>query len=72
MEGLTKEQAEKYLANGGHRCPFCDSTNIESTTRIDEELDLEGGVAFQRVICWACGRKWTDEYQIKLVNVTAN
>lgn len=59
---LTKEQKEKYVFSGS-RCPYCHTDNIQTT----EQVQTDGGCAWQNVICNKCGKEWRDVY--KLVDI---
>jgi transposase-like protein len=56
---LAKETIRKYVASGGTFCPFCKGNNIEG-----QDLDFEGGVILQRVVCLDCGKEWKDCYRL--------
>ena len=57
--GPTAEQVEKYLENGGTRCPLCGSLEIEGS-----EVNVDAGMACQRMSCTDCGAVWTDTYKL--------
>lgn len=48
---------EEYLAQGGTKCPHCESTHL-----VGGSVDVDRGNAFQEVSCLDCGRSWIDEY----------
>jgi len=61
QRGLTAEERRRYLASGGRRCPFadCGSDDIEGGG-----LDMDDGGVWQDCECHACGRSWTDDYDL--------
>jgi hypothetical protein len=63
MAKLTKKQEKEYLKFGGHRCPYCNSDNIEGEVGI--EVDAFGST--QYVTCFDCDNRWMDCY--KLVSI---
>jgi hypothetical protein len=48
-----------YVAHGGNRCPFCGSNDIEGS-----ETNIDDGVAWQEVGCYACDKSWSDIYKL--------
>ena len=60
-EIVTEHQAaqNKYVEQGGLRCPKCDSVELEADT-----LEQDGSCAWQNITCHSCGASWTDEYQL--------
>jgi len=63
MAKLTDEQRAAYIKNGGLRCPFCSSENIDGI-----ENNFDSGFMSQVVICTNCNESWSDVY--KLVGIT--
>lgn len=61
---LTLEQIEKYIDDGGVRCPYCGSENITGSY---PETDV--GESWQDVECDDCGKEWTDLYRLVGVDV---
>ena len=59
--GLTPEQKQKYLKDGGLDCPYCGSTNLDTK---GFGADDEGS---ETVECLDCHRKWIDDW--KLIDV---
>ena len=59
---LKSANKARYLENGGVRCPFCDSDDLEGGF-----IEVDEGGACQEVRCLACERRWRDSY--KLVDV---
>jgi transposase-like protein len=57
---LTDEQATNYLKGRGHRCPFCGSEQIEA----DAGVEVDSGIAWQRIDCHECDREWDDLYTL--------
>jgi phage FluMu protein Com len=55
---LTSEQIEYYLDNVGVRCPWCQSSNLDAAS----ELDQDGVTCYQNVRCAACNKEWIDKY----------
>ena len=57
---LTAEQKRRYLEEGGARCPFCDSDDIEGTG----EHETDGTWHSAEVRCNSCQRTWEDLYTL--------
>ena len=57
---LSDEQKCAYLNEGGSRCPFCNSDQIEGAG----SFEYESGSIWQYVRCLACDREWTDVYTL--------
>ncbi len=53
----TREQ--KYLLNGGGKCPSCESGDIEGGS-----LETDGNEVHQGVTCLDCGATWEDRYKL--------
>lgn len=51
---------EKYLKSGGVRCPLCNSTNINSNSRIE----ANNGCAWQNIKCDNCKGEWINIYTL--------
>jgi transposase-like protein len=49
----------EYVADGGGRCPFCRSREIEGS-----QHDYEGDKVYQNITCRSCNREWTDIYAL--------
>ena len=56
---LTQKQANEYLRQGGIRCPYCESEDIQSTDR-----DMQSGVIFVSMTCDDCQHDWTEGYAL--------
>ena len=56
---LTSRQIQRYLMEDGMYCPYCGDRALEWDRM---ETDRRG--AYQEVRCLACGKTWTDEYQL--------
>jgi hypothetical protein len=56
---LTQKQANEYLRNGGIKCPYCGSEDIQTTDR-----DMQAGSVFLEMICDSCNHRWTEGYQL--------
>jgi hypothetical protein len=50
---------EEYLEANGTRCPFCDSSRINS-----DAIQVEGISAWADVGCDDCLKSWTDKYAL--------
>ena len=61
---MTNEKIDRYLANTGEHCPFCDSENLDWNTR-----DAEGDNVWQDVQCYDCNRSWRDYYKLYDIEV---
>jgi transposase-like protein len=57
---LTDEQRQNYLKQDGVRCPYCNTTDIESLG----PAEVSSSGVFQDIHCNGCGRNWTDEYTL--------
>jgi len=57
---LSDEKKQKYVAEGGVRCPFCGSDQIEAGM-FNHDIPL-----IQEVSCLEpiCGKRWFDEFKI--------
>lgn len=55
---LTKDQKIKYVKNGGSKCPYCGSSDIEGV----RHPQVDGPGASQEVHCRNCGKGWHDLY----------
>jgi hypothetical protein len=58
---LTEEQkrVKEYIEKKGVRCLYCNDYHIEGRS-----IDIEAGVATQRVDCNNCGASWIDAYDL--------
>ncbi len=56
---MTKEQSDKYVENGGAKCPYCNSEDISGGF---VEIDTYG--AWQPITCNACNKSWRDLYKL--------
>lgn len=67
MTKLTVEQKQKYLSGKGHRCPICESENIEG-----QGMQFDGWTdeASEKVRCGGCGAEWVDIYDIVDIRLT--
>ena len=61
---VTEEQQQQYVADGGIKCPACESEDI-----VGDYILVEEGVATQEMSCNHCDMEWTDVY--RLVSITA-
>lgn len=59
MERLTDEAKSRYIDAGGTKCPYCGSVLL-----IADRLDTGGSVAWGRVRCDMCERRWTDVFTL--------
>lgn len=67
MTELIETAIQRYVANGGSRCPWCDSNNISA----DANVKVEGGSAWQTINCADCGQRWNDLYTLTGVEEAA-
>ena len=58
-KGISKMQRDRYLKQGGVRCPFCNSEKISGGS-----MELEAGAAYQDIGCCDCKRIWQDVYTL--------
>lgn len=61
---LTQEQADKYLKNGGVRCPYCNSDDISG-----DSVEVDIGSASQEMFCHDCNATWNDLYTLSGISV---
>jgi hypothetical protein len=47
----------EYVKEGGGYCLYCGSINVEGG-----QVDIERGIALQKIFCNDCQRSWTDKY----------
>jgi len=59
IDKLTEKQVKNYLKEGGVRCPFCRSDQIQG-----EDIDIDAGRAYQDMKCLDCDSVWTDTYAL--------
>jgi transposase-like protein len=59
---LTEAMAAQYVAQGGGKCPFCRSGDLEGGSQ-----DADGPTIVQDIKCLACGRRWYDVYRLAAV-----
>lgn len=57
---LTDEQKRQHIENGGWRCPYCGSNNVEG----DRYPDPDGSEMRHGMECNTCGRRWTNIFAI--------
>ena len=67
MSNITKLKRDRYLKNGGAKCPFCDSENLEASKPFVSDYVEE---IYCIIDCMDCGEQWTDHYG--LVNITVD
>lgn len=53
------ETIQEYRAHGGTHCPYCGSEDITGGS-----VQIGAASAWQPITCSACGRKWTDVYNL--------
>ena len=61
---LTNEQAQVHLENSGSACPYCGANDISGS-----QIEVDAGVASQRIRCQRCGEEWIDYYSMDGVAV---
>ena len=61
---LSKVVKQQYLNEGGVRCPYCRSGDLEC-----RPITINGNLAHQKVNCHTCGKTWLDIYT--LTNILA-
>lgn len=60
---ITQEQIDRYVA-ASHKCPFCGSDNIDTSSRPTvEDSDVN-----QNVFCLDCKEEWVDIYELTGIN----
>ena len=57
---MTPIRQDTYAANAEHRCPVCNSDQIEGTN-----VEIANGYAFQPCDCAECGATWVDRYALE-------
>jgi hypothetical protein len=63
---LTFQRKAQYLADGGSKCPFCGSDEIEGG-----HMEVDGTTTWQEVTCLKCDESWQDIYQLSDVEPVA-
>lgn len=63
MPRLTKEKATEYLQDGGVRCPYCGSDDLDTGP-----MQTDVSTAWQSVTCASCDEEWTDRYDLVAFN----
>lgn len=61
---MSRMTNDEYKNNGGTKCPFCQSENIEGG-----QFTVDAGIATQPMGCTDCESEWDDQYS--LVGYTA-
>ena len=56
---LTRVMKKKYIANGGSKCPYCQSRNMSGA-----KLNTGSTNYWQLITCEECGKEWTDMYTL--------
>ena len=56
MEQMTNEQ---YAKQGGPKCPFCHSSNIEG-----RQIEHHGECITQDIACLDCKKEWYDMFHL--------
>ena len=56
---LTEADKQQYVKEGGSRCPYCGSHDLEGG-----DLHSEGSYISQTIDCLSCESKWDDIYQL--------
>ena len=51
---------QKYLLNGGAKCPSCESMRLEGGN-----LEADGNEVYQGITCLGCGATWEDRYKLE-------
>lgn len=54
-----KFDEKRYLREGGTKCPYCSSSDIEEL-----DFDFCGDVATQDMECMECEKSWTATYEL--------
>ncbi len=62
---LTPEMVAVYVKNGGVKCPFCRSKDLDC----DAGVEVDGPVGTREVSCGACHRDWRDVFYLGAVDV---
>jgi hypothetical protein len=59
---LSKAQKERYVREGGTRCPFCEAEDISA-----DRPEAEGSIVAMPVTCERCGRCWHERYDLAAI-----
>jgi len=62
IKRLSREDCMKYFIDNGSICPYCEEGLKISSPITFDKSDRE--LAYQKVRCHECGKKWTDKYQL--------
>lgn len=57
---MTPKQRQAYLDSKGSKCPYCQSVDISAGSS-----DADGDEIYQKVVCNACKREWTDIFRLR-------
>jgi predicted nucleic-acid-binding Zn-ribbon protein len=56
---MTTIEMQRYVKEGGTRCPNCGSRDLEGRS-----VEINAGHATQSVDCLGCGAAWYEKYQL--------
>ena len=56
---LTRVRKRKYIDEGGNKCPFCGSEELEG-----KRYEADSTVAWREVECVNCKKRWEDVYTL--------
>jgi len=59
---LKYHEKQKHCLEGGLRCPYCGSTDIEGGP-----VEVHARLAEQKMSCVKCDKGWTDQYQLAVI-----
>lgn len=59
MSRLSNADREQYVKDGGNKCPFCRSTDLDGG-----KPQVDGPRAWCVIMCLNCGEEWHDIYTL--------
>ena len=59
---ITEQQIQTYINQGGVKCPYCSSDDID--VKFNE---LNYGLLTQIVVCHECKKEWQDVYKLQTI-----
>lgn len=51
--------SDEYANQGGNCCPYCGSGDLDGGP-----VEIDAGIAAQKVGCGECDKEWTDTYSL--------
>lgn len=64
---ITAKIIKKYLKNPDN-CPFCDNKEGKGLYADNNDITPESSVLWRNISCNDCGRGWTEEFKLSLID----